>query len=59
MYSPRIKKDLIPYLYRIKKEQGIPMTKLVNEIIESYLTNIKKEEDSRNVIKEQASSKAF
>jgi EAL domain-containing protein (putative c-di-GMP-specific phosphodiesterase class I) len=58
MYSPKIREELIPYLYQLRKERGIPMTRLVNEIIESYLTN-KKEEDSRDVIKEQAESKAL
>ena len=59
MYSPKINKHLIPYLYRIRKEQGIPMTKLVNGIIESYLKTNQKE-NNRNVIrKEQAESKAL
>jgi len=37
MYSLRIREELIPYLYRLRKERGIPMTRLVNEIIEDYL----------------------
>ena len=33
MYSPRIKEDLIPKLYQRAKEEGISMTKLVDQII--------------------------
>ena len=34
-YSPKIKEDYIPVLYLIAKEQKIPMTKLVNRIIQN------------------------
>jgi len=34
-YSPKIKEAYIPVLYLIAKEQKIPMTKLVNRLIES------------------------
>ena len=33
MYSPRIKKDLIPLLYRVARHEGKPMTRLVDEIL--------------------------
>ena len=33
MYSPKIKEDLIPRLYRKAKVLDVPMTKLVDEII--------------------------
>ena len=34
MYSPRIREDLIPMLYRIKQVQdGKPMTQIVDEIL--------------------------
>jgi hypothetical protein len=33
MYSPRIRDDLIPLLYRIAKHEGKPMTQLVDEIL--------------------------
>ena len=33
MYSPRIKDDLIPLLYRIARHEGKPMTQLVDEIL--------------------------
>jgi len=37
MYSPKIKEEFIPILYRISASQRIPMTKLVNQIIKDYL----------------------
>ena len=37
MYSPKIKEEYIPILFRLSKAKGIPMTKLVNRIIEEYL----------------------
>jgi hypothetical protein len=36
-YSPKIKEDYIPALYLIAKEQKIPMTKLVNQMIENEI----------------------
>ena len=36
-YSPKIKDDYIPVLYLIAKEQKIPMTKLVNRMIQSEI----------------------
>ena len=33
MYSPKIKTDLIPILYRIARHEGKPMTRLVDEIL--------------------------
>ena len=38
MYSPKISAKLIPILYRIAKEKRVPMTTLVDSIIDSYLT---------------------
>ncbi len=37
MYQPRIREDLISRLYRQAKAQGIPMTRLVSELLESVL----------------------
>jgi len=37
MYSPKIIPELIPKLYRKAKERGIPMTRLVNEILSEKL----------------------
>ena len=33
MYSPKIRNDLIPLLYRIAKHEGKPMTRLIDEIL--------------------------
>jgi hypothetical protein len=37
MYSPKIDEKNIPILYKIAKEQGKPMTKVVNEMIDKAL----------------------
>jgi len=33
MYSPKIRDDLIPKLYRLARQEGKPMTRLVDEIL--------------------------
>lgn len=37
MYSPPIRDDLIPRIYRAAKEDGVPMTKWVSDLIEAEL----------------------
>ena len=37
MYSPKIKEEYIPELFRMALSKKIPMTKLVNRIIGDYL----------------------
>ena len=37
MYSPKIKEDLVAKLYKVAKEKGLPMTKLVDEILRDAL----------------------
>lgn len=37
MYSPKIREDLIPRLYQLGKAASKPMTKVVDEILRSYL----------------------
>ena len=37
MYSPKIKEDLIPNLYRIGKDLNIPMTQIVDDVLRTYL----------------------
>lgn len=39
-YTPKIRQDLIPILYHLAKRKRIPMTRLVNEIVENYLHQI-------------------
>jgi len=37
MYSPKIPDRLIPRLYRTARSRGLPMTRLVADVLESYL----------------------
>jgi predicted nucleic acid-binding protein len=37
MYSPKISEELVPVLFRLALAKKIPMTKLVNRIIQEYL----------------------
>ncbi len=37
MYSPKVREDLIPRLYRLKVKLNRPMTHLVAEAVEVYL----------------------
>jgi len=37
MYSPKIKEDLVAKLYHQAKVKGVPMTKLVDQIIRDAL----------------------
>ncbi len=39
MYQPKIRDDLIKQLYQTAKAQKMPMTKLVNKLLESALEN--------------------
>jgi hypothetical protein len=41
MYSPKIREDLIPYLYRLARHNGEPMTHLVNRFIEQIISGFK------------------
>jgi hypothetical protein len=38
MYSPKIDPLIIPKLYHQAKQRGIPMTRLVNEILSEHLS---------------------
>lgn len=33
MYSPKIREDLIPYLYQLAKARRVPMTTLVDNLL--------------------------
>ncbi len=37
MYSPKIREEHIPGLYRLAKSRGIPMTVLVDEVLSALL----------------------
>jgi len=39
VYSPKIAEELIPSLYALAKQRKMPMTRLVNNIIRSAITN--------------------
>ena len=38
MYSPKIKEDLIPILYKLAKQEGKPMTALICEMLRAEIT---------------------
>ena len=44
MYSPKIDEDLIPRIYRLGKLKRIPMTRLVNEILQRELSEMEEKE---------------
>jgi hypothetical protein len=37
MYSPKIRPEIVRELYHIRKAEKVPMTKIVNEVLEDYL----------------------
>ena len=47
MYSPKIKEDLIPILYRLAKEQNKSMTQVVDEILRQELADQIQETERR------------
>jgi len=47
MYSPKIKEELIPKIYKISKIRGIRMTILVNEILAKALNKMEAKEFKR------------
>lgn len=44
MYSPKIDEELIPRIYRLGKLKKIPMTRLVNEILQRQLSEMEEKE---------------
>ena len=57
MYSPKIREDLIPKIYRAAKSAKVAMTKWVNRVIEEALPPETEEKDQetneRNLRKER------
>lgn len=47
MYSPKIDEELIPRLYRLRKLKKIPMTRLVNGILEKALSEMEEKESEK------------
>jgi len=39
MYSPKISEDLVPILYRLRKENKMPMTRLLDKIIRHVIAS--------------------
>lgn len=37
MYSPRIREELIPWIYRAARDEGVPMTVWVSSVLERAL----------------------
>lgn len=48
MYSPKITPDLIPRLYQLAKAHNIPMTRLVNMLLEHSLTRAEQDAEQVN-----------
>ena len=44
MYSPKINEELIPRIYRLGKLKKMPITRLVNEILQRALSEMEEEE---------------
>ena len=44
MYSPKIDEELIPRIYRLGKLKKMPMTRLVNEILQRALPEMEEGE---------------
>ena len=40
MYQPKIRDDLIPRLYHLAQARGIPMTRLVSQLVEAALEKL-------------------
>ena len=37
MYSPKVKEDLIPILYKLAKKEGKPMTALIDQMLRAEI----------------------
>jgi len=50
VYSPKISEDLIPQLYELANRQGIPMTKIVDQLLRPQVIKTKqiKSQNRRN-----------
>jgi hypothetical protein len=61
MYSPKIREDLIPRIYREAKKQGLRMTKWVNGVVERALPEKDdgQETDERNSRKEKRNHERY
>ena len=46
MYTPKIRGDLIPRLYRAAKARKVPMTRLVSALLETALGQLERETEA-------------
>ncbi len=58
MYSPKIREDLIPKLYRLAKARKQPMTTLVNDLIEESLVGEEIPETAEEIRRKWSEEKA-
>lgn len=54
MYSPKIREDLIPRLYRLAKARRIPMTRFVNGIVEKEIQAIEQADQELVLVRESS-----
>ena len=61
MYSPKIRPELIPRIYRAAKEAGLAMTTWVNQVLEQALPESEKgqETSERNYRKEKRNHERY
>jgi hypothetical protein len=52
MYSPKIREDLIPRIYRAAKNVGVHMTTWVNEVLEKALAESEQSQNQEKGRKE-------
>lgn len=50
MYSPKITEELIPVLYHTAKSKGVPMTRLVEQLIRTALADEDLPEAARDIL---------
>ena len=54
MYSPKIDEEIIPRIYRMGKLMKMPMTRLVNKILQRGLSDLEEEEREKLGIRAKA-----
>lgn len=57
MYQPKIRDELISRLYHLAKAQGIPMTRLVDELLTEGLKQLEDSKETHETLRKIASHK--
>ena len=57
IYSPKIREDLIPYIYRLAHHIGKPMTFIVNHILASVIDQLKEKKLFETIEEEEQAIK--